>query len=88
MLLLGQLTRISRGPDHLPRSIQNLNPRRCIQAIHRLPNPSRASAPQRRVVIVRHQVPITLETQMTQAGATAALRHGVARRPHGDVVPR
>lgn len=80
--------RFGRVPNHGPRRIQDLDPRRLIQAHHRIPSPIRVARPLRRAVVIRHQVPVALERQGAFVRVAAALREGVAAGPDGVEIGR
>ena len=69
-------------PNDSPRCVEDLNPWRSIQTNHALPGPCGATAPQWRVIIVSHQISVSLEVQAAQAGRAAG-GDGVSARPDG-----
>ena len=52
-----------RVPNHLPTCIQYLQPGRHIQRNQRHAHPRRPTIPQRRPIVIVHQIPISLKDQ-------------------------
>lgn len=82
---------IRRGPNNRSARVQDLDPWVMVQADHTLTLRARAAGPQRRPVVIRHQIPIALEVEIAAVGRAAGPAGGnrVPAGPfdHGAVRP-